>query len=173
VGQLHYSMGVFCKNGFFLPPPFSLTQEPPWGKMVGQGRNRRGGGNRGRGPRRCRLVDAPPPPPRVDWLAGRPPPGRAWRAGKGGYVGEVAGRKHAWWGTADEVLHTNHRNRRKQRKGMEELTGGNYLAGAKGKFVDWRRLWGLIDKPDAPRCSPRRDEHSGTLGFRRWRTDWK
>jgi hypothetical protein len=56
---------------------------------------------------------------------------------------------------------------------MEELTGGNDLAGAEGKFVDWWRFGGPIDAPDAPRRSHGRDERWGTLRFHRLRTDWK
>jgi hypothetical protein len=51
--------------------------------------------------------------------------------------------------------------------------GKKTLAEAKRKSVDCRRLGDPIDKPNALRRSPRRDERSGTLGFRRRCTDWE
>jgi hypothetical protein len=51
--------------------------------------------------------------------------------------------------------------------------GKKTLAGAEKKFVDCRRFGDPIDEPNALRRSPRRDERSGTHGFRRRCTDWE
>jgi hypothetical protein len=45
--------------------------------------------------------------------------------------------------------------------------GKKTLAEAEEKSVDCRRFGDPIDKLNAPRRSPRRDERSGTLGFGR------
>jgi hypothetical protein len=55
---------------------------------------------------------------------------------------------------------------------VRELTGEDDLARAEDKFVDWWRIVGRIDESKAWQSS-RRDEHSGTLEFRRRRTDQK
>ena len=51
--------------------------------------------------------------------------------------------------------------------------GKKTLAGAEEKSVDCRRFGDPIDEPNALRRSLRRDERSGTLGFRRRCTDWE
>jgi hypothetical protein len=51
--------------------------------------------------------------------------------------------------------------------------GKKTLAKVEEKSIDGWRFVDLIDKPDALRRSPRQDECSGTLGFRRRRTDLK
>jgi hypothetical protein len=51
--------------------------------------------------------------------------------------------------------------------------GKKTLAGAERKSIDCRRFGDPIDKPNALRRSLRRDERSGTLGFRRRCTDWE
>jgi hypothetical protein len=51
--------------------------------------------------------------------------------------------------------------------------GKKTLAGAEEKSVDCRRFGDPIDEPNALRRSLRRDERSGTLGFRGRCTDWE
>jgi hypothetical protein len=51
--------------------------------------------------------------------------------------------------------------------------GKKTLAGAEEKSIDCRRFGDPIDEPNALRRSLRRDERSGTLGFRRRCTDWE
>jgi hypothetical protein len=110
---------------------------------VGHRRHRRGG-------------EKGAPPGRENGGRGAPPPGKV---------------REEW-----EMLCTD--GKTKKRRNPRHNNGGfspgkKTLAGAEKKSVDCRRFGDPIDEPNALRRSLRRDERSGTLGFRRRCTDWE
>jgi hypothetical protein len=111
---------------------------------VGHRRHRRRGGGKGR--RRGGETEG----------GGAPPPGKV---------------RVEWERLCTDGKTMKRRNPRCNNGGFSP--GKKTLAEAKRKSVDCQRLGDPIDEPNALRRSPRRDERSGTLGFRRRCTDWE
>jgi hypothetical protein len=91
-----------------------------------------------------------PPPGKVRWGEGRPARTRKRR-------------------TRRNPRYNNRGYHRGRRPSPEPRRNPSIDGVSEEESIDWRRFRGPIDEPDAPR----RDEHNGTLGFRKRCTDWE
>jgi hypothetical protein len=165
---------------FFLP---SMEERGEEGEGAAQGRTRldrsrvgaaargaRGAATAaGEGCARAWGAGARAPPSATTATAGEGKRGTTGR-GNGGGGAPLPGKVRGEW----EMLCTD--GKTKKRRNPKCNNGGfspgkKTLAGAERKSVDCRRFRDPIDEPNALRRSPRRDERSGTLGFRRRCTD--